>query len=98
MMHYLADAVPIPDMPEGTCVGTDFPDAWHADIHRESKARRVATYLCHQCVEIRKCGGYALRPENEDITGVWGGMSEKDRIEIRAGRKKPPWEQPQKRA
>ena len=94
LMHYLAGAVPMPDLSEGDCVGSDYADNWHADIHRQMNARQAATFVCFQCPVQSDCGEYALAPGNEGLSGVWGGMWERDREEIRRGERRRPWLRP----
>lgn len=86
MLHYLADAIPLPDLSDGLCVGCDYPDAWHADIHRQAKARRVAKHICTMCPAVGRCRDYALK-NDETLTGIWGALTEKERAKIRARQK-----------
>ena len=81
---------PTPELPEALCREVLWPDAWHpqgrgVNDHVYAAARRV----CHTCPELLPCATYAIpRP---DLTGLWGGLTEQDRTDIRAGRKAPPW-------
>lgn len=58
------------------CAQTD-PEAWFPD---KGGSNREAKRMCHSCRFEEACGEYALA--NPDLTGVWGGMSEKERKQI----------------
>lgn len=45
---------------------------------------RDAKKICKTCQVLNECRHYAL---SHDLSGVWGGLSENERKEIRRGRK-----------
>lgn len=82
MLHYIAtQAGPMPDLREGTCVGSDDADNWHADQHRDARLRQRAKVICYACPVIAECREYALA--NPGLTGTWGGLTEQERVRIR---------------
>lgn len=69
-----------PWMDLGVCAETD-PDSFFPE---KGQPTMPAKKVCARCPVAAECLEYALR---EDIRfGVWGGMSEKQRIEIRKQR------------
>ena len=82
MLHYIAaQAGPMPDLSEGSCVGSKDADNWHADQHREARQRQEARDMCRQCPVMMQCRGYALA--NPALSGTWGGLTEQQRAKIR---------------
>lgn len=72
---------PLPNMDAALCRNDPDPELWF----RENISRRDAFLLCDGCPIFQPCGAYALA--NPTMAhGVWGGMSEKQRAEIRRGR------------
>lgn len=62
----------------GSCRGTEpkifFPE------YKDSRAEAAAKMVCRSCVVQAECLDYALN--NDEQSGVWGGMSEKDRSRL----------------
>jgi hypothetical protein len=72
---------------QAACKGaTDlfFPNIW-INNRAMLKAIREAKVVCLRCPVIKECGEWAIA--NHEDHGVWGGMSERQRKEIRAERK-----------
>lgn len=67
----------------GACVGAEHPDWWFAERGRDDteSAKRV----CDACPVRQECCEYALAHGDEQ--GVWGGLSEDERDEMRACRR-----------
>lgn len=49
---------------------------------------REAKDICSTCPLIAKCAAYALDPEENIVDGVYGGLSEQDRKELRAQKRR----------
>lgn len=64
-------------MDSALCAQTD-PDAFHPE---RGGSVRSAKAICRRCTSRVQCLGYAL--DNRFDTGVWGGMSEKERESLR---------------
>jgi WhiB family redox-sensing transcriptional regulator len=62
-------------------IGTDFFFPEPGSSVREAKR------ICRLCPMRAACLEYAL--ENDERFGVWGGLSEKERLELRRGRSRP---------
>lgn len=58
-----------------SCIGHD-PDMWF-----EPQQFRKAVAICETCPLITKCGIYAL--EQNEYYGVWGGLTEQDRRNLK---------------
>lgn len=76
------------------CLGLDTETFFipNEKITRSQKAKRVyeAKQICRQCPIRQQCLKYAL--DHEILSGVWGGVSEEDRVQLlkfRTGRPKP---------
>lgn len=69
-------------MLEGLCAQTD-PELFFQDGGNPRKAKMI----CKGCSVIRECGEYALR-NPEPLDGIWGGLSERERRDLRAQRRR----------
>jgi WhiB family transcriptional regulator, redox-sensing transcriptional regulator len=66
----------------GRCAGAKDPDAWFSPpSFGHAKARQHAADLCHGCEVLDQCRTYALQAGEE--YGVWGGLCEVDRAQLR---------------
>jgi WhiB family transcriptional regulator, redox-sensing transcriptional regulator len=72
--------IPIPFLilNEAACYnnGVD-PDAFFPYPHRTNSENKMAKKICKDCPVINECLEYAL--ENNEVHGIWGGMSPKER-------------------
>ena len=68
----------MPSLPLALCADSGEPDAWHPEKNgRANTAKKV----CGNCPEMEACLAYAIpRPE---LSGIWGGTSADERIELR---------------
>lgn len=64
------------------------PEMWTGEEEKnltryqgDRSLKRQAINICHECPVIQACGSYALR--HPELSGIWGGMDEKRRTEIR---------------
>jgi WhiB family redox-sensing transcriptional regulator len=48
-----------------------------------ARATAAAKGVCHTCGVVAECLAYAL--EDDELVGIWGGTSEKERARMRAG-------------
>ena len=71
---------------EGACVGWTPTD--HIEeiddpfFDRSAKAQRKAAEFCKEvCPVLESCGAWAL--VNDERSGVWGGMTERDRLKLK---------------
>lgn len=65
------------------CVSTSTEIFYHPDGERGSRYKEredAAKAVCNTCSVKQQCLDYAL--EIEDSFGVWGGMSEKERLAL----------------
>jgi WhiB family redox-sensing transcriptional regulator len=65
----------------------NLPDSYFPDEQHENGAITsiyVAKNFCHSCPVMKECGDYALKHE---IDGLWGGMSSRERRDIRKGKR-----------
>ncbi|MGH3321327.1 MAG: WhiB family transcriptional regulator [Streptosporangiaceae bacterium] len=76
----LPQAVDLPDLPGALCIGVD-PEAWFAE---DSAAVSAAKAICSRCPVRRECLVWAL--ETGEPHGVWGGLTEQERAELRIDR------------
>jgi WhiB family redox-sensing transcriptional regulator len=67
----------------GKCAGSPTPQAWYAPVHGYFTARDRARRLCEGCPVLEACRNYALEAGEE--YGVWGGLCEVDRAQLRQG-------------
>lgn len=75
---------------QGACRGADTELFFHPYGEREpSRSRREnqALAICRSCPVLERCRSYALAAR--EPYGVWGGLTETDRIELLAGRRAP---------
>lgn len=72
-----------PDWEGASCASTN-PDMFFDSHYR---AVYLAKKICETCPLIQKCAEYALEHPEMAEFGVWGGMSERERADLR--RKKP---------
>lgn len=72
--------IKLPDFDGAVCATVDpemfFPDRGRSNFIRRAKA------ICAQCPAILTCRAFAL--ENNITYGVWGGMTVRERMAIRA--------------
>ncbi len=66
------------------CAQTE-PDLWFPTSDRQTG--RLAKTLCLTCPWLEPCFDYALR---NDVVGIWGGKTERERSNIRKKRKIKP--------
>ncbi|OLF11874.1 WhiB family transcriptional regulator [Actinophytocola xanthii] len=66
-------------MRDGLCAQTD-PDAFHPDEHGSVEPAKA---VCAVCPVLAECRAYAL--ETGQRFGVWGGLSARERQQIRTG-------------
>lgn len=75
----------------GSCRGMDSAFFFHPDGERgPARARREerAKAVCHRCPVLEQCRRHALAVQ--EPYGIWGGMSEADRINAIKARKHRP--------
>jgi WhiB family redox-sensing transcriptional regulator len=67
---------------QGICRDHDKPDLWYAGGNStDARAQtREAQALCHVCPVQQACGQAAL--DRREKWGVWGGMTESQRVNI----------------
>lgn len=73
----------------GACRGADGELFFHPYGEREpsrSRRERAAQAICATCPVLLECRSYALAAR--EPYGVWGGLTENDRVEILAGRER----------
>lgn len=68
---------------QGKCAGSPTPQAWFATVHGYLAAQARAKRLCDGCPVLEQCRSYALEAGEE--FGVWGGLCELDRAQLRHG-------------
>jgi len=71
-------------MKEGNCKGAD-PELFFPE-RLDHAGRRVAIAVCDGCPVTNLCLEYALK--NRIETGIWGGMSTRDRRKLSRERQK----------
>lgn len=73
--------------PFAACAGTD-PNLWFPERGESATlAYREARKVCAECPVRRQCLDYALTPPVETM-GVWGGLSARERGQLRGRRVK----------
>lgn len=75
----------IPHLPGAVCKGVDDDGAFFPKT-RGTVATEAAKAICQGCPVVKECLDYALAWENrtgEKVYGVWGGLDEWDRTELR---------------
>jgi len=65
----------------GACREADPELFFDEDDH--SPATQAAKTICADCPVMEPCRTFALLPENPDIEGLWGGMTESERADRR---------------
>lgn len=70
-----------PWMADALCAQTD-PEAFFPE---KGGSSRAAKKVCAECPVRAECLAYAL--EHGERYGVWGGMSERDRVRLRRQRR-----------
>jgi hypothetical protein len=65
------------------CQTTD-PEIWYSEKGDVGFNYRVAKEFCGQCPVVNECGKYAL--EANEMDGIWGGLTPKQRQQMRAAR------------
>jgi WhiB family redox-sensing transcriptional regulator len=64
----------------GDCRGED-PTWWTGENSRSTQAH-AARRICSGCPVQAECATYGI--ENNEPTGIWGGLSKKDRDRLRS--------------
>ena len=63
------------------------PDLWFAEWGEDQSINyRYAVNQCGKCPLMRECADYAIR--NDEVYGIWGGLTPKDRQKMRIAREK----------
>lgn len=70
-------------MREGACRGDSQPDRFFPEGHAKAPVE-AAKAVCQRCSVSVQCLEYALT--HEEVYGVWGGMSERERRALKAPR------------
>lgn len=73
-----------PVAPTASCAEVD-PELWHPE---KGGSTREAKRICRQCPLVAACRGWALDHPHEARYGVWGGLSERERREVRRQRRR----------
>ena len=58
------------------------------DGNQSARDTRAAKRICAACPVAEPCLGYALRFNEHELLGIWGGKSEKERRMLRRDRRK----------
>jgi len=74
----------VPDWTGALCAQTD-PELFFPDKTNISNGY-LAKKICRKCPLLQECFDYAI--QDWELRGIWGGTSERERWEIRAGRRK----------
>ena len=74
----------IPNWDGALCAETD-PELFFPDKTNISNGY-LAKKICNKCPLKQQCFEYAIK--DWELKGIWGGTSERERWEIRAGRRK----------
>lgn len=75
---------------QGACRDEDTELFFHPYGEREpsrSRRERTALSVCSRCPVLLECRTYALQAR--EPYGVWGGLTETDRVEVLSGRRPP---------
>ena len=79
------DVPDLPLLPEALCRTAD-PDLWHPSKPETSVAfTEQAKAICAACPERDACLAYAMQYPATQLTGVWGGLTQKERKALRRG-------------
>jgi WhiB family redox-sensing transcriptional regulator len=89
-MEFYTDVPAFLDQGDAPCAETD-PDAFFADEPKEGIMSYRPTYeheneakkVCAECPYRMACLQYALK--QPELHGIWGGTTERDRVNIRRG-------------
>ncbi len=73
---------PFFDHPDRACAGKD-TNLWFPEADSRTAAR--AAKICRTCPLVDTCRDWALK-QPPQLCGVWGGLTEHDRRDIRAGK------------
>lgn len=76
---------------KGTCRSRDPEEFFHPEGERDAtKRQRIARAkaVCRECPVLAQCREYVL--ENREEYGIWAGLSEDEREDLRAGKKLHP--------
>lgn len=84
---YLTLAKAIAEADENPPCQTTDPEAWFGD-HGDWATTRAAKKLCATCPVINECATYAIAAFESH--GIWGGLTAKERQQIRAGKRGRP--------
>lgn len=71
-------------MPRGACRRHD-PDLWYPPKSGQQYSRAAVAICLHHCHVVVECRAYAL--SHQEAHGIWGGLTEQEREDIR--RNKP---------
>lgn len=72
------------DAPTALCAEVD-PELWHPE---KGGSTRDAKRVCRRCPLMAACREWALDHPQEARHGVWGGLSERERRELRRQRRR----------
>ncbi len=63
------------------------PDLWFIDgVEEMGVSYRFAVKQCNTCPLMKECADYAIN--NDELYGIWGGLTAKDRQKMRVAREK----------
>lgn len=83
---WVTNPVPTPDMPGAVCTTVD-PELFTGIRHGETWKVRAARRICESCPELLVCREWGLDPRNAYLDGVVGGLTFRERRNIRAERR-----------
>lgn len=76
----------LPNLPDALCRDVD-PELWNAtDPHTAAADTAAAKAVCAMCPERDACLDYAMRYPVAQLSGVWGGLTQSERRELRRQR------------
>jgi len=89
----MTDRSGFPDLKGALCAKADpTDDPWHPDERGNSKRLRQKTeyakQICAECPKLEPCRDWAV--SHPDEIGIWGGLTERERIQIRTSGKITP--------